>query len=320
MPAFATHYIFARKLEDKIREYDKELDFCPEAFYFGTQGPDFLFAHRIWRTAWNGNNLMSLGSELHHCDAAKLFGEMQKYLNTQNCDKSVVKSYIYGFICHYSLDRTAHPYIYAAQKEMTEVKGLQNVKSMSVHSTIEYNIDTLLLRTELGHTDGRKFNEASTLTNDPYIIEELSKLMFCCVPAVIDRKVSLDDYRTAFNDMYMVMGLKYDPTGIKRRILRTVGAPVRKKIGPILTAMMRQKKSDNGWDYLNLRHKKWTMVFDSRQSFTTSFMDLFRFALDDAFELIKAFNEGDAAEAVERITGNMSFDTGVRFDITEPIA
>ncbi|MDD6021508.1 MAG: zinc dependent phospholipase C family protein [Oscillospiraceae bacterium] len=319
MPAFASHYIFARSLKDKIQEYDKDIKLSQTALYYGTQGPDFLFSHRIWRMAWGGKTLKSLGSQLHHCDIVRMFGLMKEYLENEPCDRDIVKSYIYGYICHYALDRNTHPFIYSVQKALTEAKGYQKAIPFSIHNIVEFNIDVFLLRSELGYTDGRKFCAADTVPKDEHVIDEISLLMAYVVPKVNGNSAGAGEYAEAFRDMGTAHKVLTDKNGVKRKVLNIVQQPIKPFIGPLLISMIRQEKPDSEWDYMNFTHKEWTMPYDSRRKSTKSFMDLYREAQTDAMQLIDAFNSGDAEKKLEELTGNMSFDTGVRYDITQPI-
>ena len=63
MPAYSTHYIFAKELKDTIEnQVDFKLD--EAAYYIGTQGPDIFFDHRVmpWML---GKSLRKTGSKLH---------------------------------------------------------------------------------------------------------------------------------------------------------------------------------------------------------------------------------------------------------------
>ena len=61
MPAYSTHYIFAKELKDTIEnQVDFKLD--EAAYYIGTQGPDIFFDHRVmpWML---GKSLRKTGSK-----------------------------------------------------------------------------------------------------------------------------------------------------------------------------------------------------------------------------------------------------------------
>lgn len=320
MPAFSTHYIFAKSIEEGITEkYD--FAFSKAAFYYGTQGPDFLFAHKTWRMVWNGENLVALGSELHHVCPSRMFALMKEYIENEPCDRDLVKSYIYGFLAHYALDRNTHPLVYAVQKQLTKAHSLEHFQPLAVHNQIELNIDTMLVKSELGYKNGIDFRVYETLDTNPYLIDEISALMAYVVPQITFCDASKDDFAEAFKLMRLGQIALGDFTGLRRKAISLIEKPLYKAIGgPIVSSLMRQKHSDNNWDYMNITHKEWSLPYDSRIKSTKSFMDLYREAQTDIFGLIDAFNEEDAEKAIREYSGDMSFDTGVRYDIKEPVA
>ena len=319
MPAFTTHYLLIKSIEDKIKDCDKDLKLNEKALVYGAQGPDIFFCHEVWKTIWNGNNLFTLGSSMHECETSKLFSLMKDYLYNEDCDRDIVESYIYGFLSHYSLDRLAHPYIYSIQDRVIKEDHYEHYIPNSVHGYIESMIDTDMLKLELGMEDGRKFKGQDFISGDKHLIEEMSKLMAYVVPKMFNLNFDIEEYRKSYRHTLLVQKLLYDPKGIKHKILMKLGTPIRNKIGPRVTGMFRPEKSDGRWDYMNYAHEKWTMVYDRKQCFTKSFKDLFDEAKVDTINLINAFNSPNPAKAIRDIAGDMSFDTGLRYDIKEPI-
>lgn len=109
MPAYSTHYIFAKELKEEIEnQVDFKLD--EAAYYIGTQGPDIFFDHRImpWML---GKSLRKTGSKLHRAKPSEIFENMREYISKSN-QIEIAKSYATGFILHYVLDRNCHPYVY----------------------------------------------------------------------------------------------------------------------------------------------------------------------------------------------------------------
>lgn len=321
MPAPATHYIFAKSIEEKVAALESDFSFSKAAFYYGTQGPDFLFSHKVWRMAWNGENLVELGSVLHHTCPSKMFSLMKEYLENEPCDRDLVKSYIYGFLAHYALDRKTHPLIFAVQKAFTEANDLGDYRPIVVHNIIELNIDALLVRSELGFERAIDFRLHEFFDRNPYLIDEMAKLMEYVVPKLVFCDASKEDFADAFNNMRMGQKALGDRTGKRRKLIGVLEKPIKKPLGgPLLSSLMRQPRCDNNWDYMNITHKEWKLVFDSRVHSSKSFIDLYREAQDDVFGLIKAFSEENCEEAIKKYSGDISFDTGVRYDIKEPLA
>ena len=82
MPAYSTHYIFAKELKDTIEnQVDFKLD--EAAYYIGTQGPDIFFDHRImpWML---GKSLRKTGSKLHRAKPSEIFENMREYISKPN--------------------------------------------------------------------------------------------------------------------------------------------------------------------------------------------------------------------------------------------
>lgn len=315
MPAFSTHYIFANSLIKDIRAADPQLHLCVPAVYYGTQGPDFLFAHRILPTM-KGKSLKELGSQLHHCDPSRLFYYMGEYLRRENCDKSIVKSYIYGFICHFSLDRTTHPYVYAIQKKMTAIYGYEKFPTLVMHNKIELNIDMLLLRDFLKTEDTRSFRTDSTLSGNERLIDELGRLMAYVVPLVNGNASSASDYSTGYRDMKTVQRFLTDDRGWLNPAAAILQLPIKPFMGPIATSFLRHKRPDMQWDYLNLAKQPWVIPAQPEKTSTQSFHELFALAQKDAINIISSFDDAmDGRADFDTLTGNMSFDTGARFDV-----
>ncbi|MCQ2463041.1 MAG: zinc dependent phospholipase C family protein [Clostridia bacterium] len=315
MPAFSTHYLFANSLKERIAQADTNLELCVPALYYGTQGPDFMFQHRI--LPWmKGKCRRNLASKLHHCDPAKLFFYMGEYLNTADCDKNIVKSYIYGFICHFSLDRIAHPYVYSVQKKITPMLGAEDYPGFVVHNRIELNIDALLLEEFLGSRDTRSFHTDKTLLDDERLISEIGKLMGYAAPKVIDDNSGADVYTQGLYDMRYMQSLLSDARPWLRPTLEAIQLPIRPFMGKAGTSFLRPRKPDMLWDWLNNAKSVWYGAAYPDVPRTESFKELFEAAQDDAINIISKFDLAmQGKESFDELTENMDFDSGTRFDI-----
>ena len=127
MPAFSTHYLFAKEMmEDLRRAADFPLN--KDAVLIGTQGPDIFFFHRAlpWQ---KGKMLRKAGSAMHRAKCGEILDCFRRCCD-QKKDNSIAKSYVYGFILHYALDRICHPYIYFVQNRITQKFPKLNGKVM----------------------------------------------------------------------------------------------------------------------------------------------------------------------------------------------
>ena len=98
MPAFSTHYLFARELMEQIEAMTPETRLDPDAVYYGTQGPDVLFFHRILPTM-PGKSCNPAGSRMHRANPNVLFEAMLRYAQAlPEAGRDQALSYIYGFL------------------------------------------------------------------------------------------------------------------------------------------------------------------------------------------------------------------------------
>ena len=118
MPAYCTHYIFACELLPALTEL-AGFDLNRDAVMLGTQGPDVFFFHRI--APWMpGRSQRKIGSRLHRAKPGDILDAMAEYCTRCSTEKNIARSYAYGFILHYALDRQCHPFVYAKQQELAD--------------------------------------------------------------------------------------------------------------------------------------------------------------------------------------------------------
>lgn len=303
MPAFASHYIFAKEMMPFLKE-TADFETNESAVYFGAQGPDIFFFHRVF--PWMpGKSLRKYGSILHRTKPETIFESMRAYCKTSgNC--SIVKSYVYGFILHYALDRNCHPYVYYLQNEMTKKHKLTNPHT--AHNTIESAMDTYLLNKRLSVKEPEKFRTADTLVYDKNVMREIGIFLKDIIAGTLGKKMTQKQGYTALEDTGRIQKVLYDPFGIKRLLIR----PVETVIAPFsrnfkFTAMLRPKDLEKAKKYANIENNEWESPYSSGVR-KESFEALFELSKKDAREMILSFQAGKDCRA---ITQNKSFLTGV---------
>lgn len=131
MPTTYAHLRFGQEvfrllpstLQEEIAQYLR-------LYQTGQHGPDILFYYR----PYHKNALSSYGSELHNETGKQVFQRFRQYLKREKIEPTALKVYIFGFLCHYALDKYCHPYVY----------HIQDVTNLS-HSEIEAEFDRMLL-------------------------------------------------------------------------------------------------------------------------------------------------------------------------------
>ncbi|MDR2108279.1 MAG: hypothetical protein LBP28_02295 [Coriobacteriales bacterium] len=234
MPAFITHDLFGRQL---LRFVEKDVpqpsparpslpsphpaatSAAGRAFLLGNQGPDpFFFAllssqlvtlKRLGSLLHNQRILQTLEALLDYCDRAP------------NSERAVLRAYVAGYLCHHSLDSTAHPFVYAQQYALCAagVAELDDRDGDVVHGLIEADLDALTLHRLRGQTI-RTFRPARELPHAEAATLAALDALYCHVAErVFDLKIALGAFSRCVADMRLTLHALYSPRGIKRSLL-----------------------------------------------------------------------------------------------------
>ena len=133
MPAAYAHYIFGDRVLAQLPEHLRVMvDGSPRSralYNIGVQGPDFFYFYHLYHPF---NPVSSVGIQMHHSQAAPFFEQARKKLQ-KKFDPDLY-AYVLGFITHFMLDSTCHPYILDRMK-----------KSVATHHEIESEFDRMLM-------------------------------------------------------------------------------------------------------------------------------------------------------------------------------
>lgn len=127
MPATYTHYHFGRLVFHHLpSKYQHLISRHRDLYDIGQHGPDILFYHYPLKE----NKVMRLGYNMHHEQGRQFFLEASQLHHCNEADLA----YLYGFICHFTLDAFCHPYV----ERYIEEEGIS-------HFEIEMQLDRYLL-------------------------------------------------------------------------------------------------------------------------------------------------------------------------------
>ena len=120
MPAIFTHLQFGKDVIASLPpSFSNLVAKYPQCFYVGTQGPDLLFYYKplsgkknaTRRKAWYYHDDLPSGA-LFLRGAKALVEDKENYDAQGNfTPQSKEAAYLLGFLCHFCLDYTTHPYI-----------------------------------------------------------------------------------------------------------------------------------------------------------------------------------------------------------------
>lgn len=289
MPACITHYQFAQDVLNRLDSPPAD----QTAFFWGAQGPDFLFCHRYFQaSAHKGTpSLQEYGSALHKTPPSQTLSALREFLSRRG--NPAYLSYVLGFVCHYALDSTAHPYVNARAAQLAAQRPDENNSTM--HGEIESALDAIVLRWKTGALPSQVRLKELFPKNEG-VQRQIACLYRELLFAVYGQDVPEDSLYQATGDAHFLFACSTDRTGLKRSIFHWLerGRP------HYITAHLVPLTEDPEPDYANTQHEEWVWKdFSSRQDF----FQLYEQALELAVELGNHFDTVDFKKA----TGDRPF-------------
>ena len=270
MPAAITHYFHGKQVA-------KQLNLTAgNAFTLGCQGPDFWFCHRFF--PWQrGKKEVEFGEFLHTTPPDTLLGYMQEIV--ENAHDPVLRAYFCGFLCHYALDRTCHPYVNALAEQLNQTNSGQ-MESI-FHNEIESAIDVIILRRETGKLPGA-FRLQDTMPCEKAMTQSVAPL-YAELSSRYERPIARDVVEQAIRDAHTAFSALRDRFGLEYRFVRLVEGKGKRSLSCHFRPMLEAADVD----YINLSGQVWKDKEGCEH--TEDFFALFDFAVTDAAFLIKKF-------------------------------
>lgn len=265
MADFITHHLFGKQVLTVFpASVQKMAEDYPACFYWGCQGPDPLFFRKILL----GSPLHALGNRMHSEKTDELFSAMlQGVRSLSDTAHNISAAYFFGFLCHYALDSTIHPYVYCRQEQICSADP--RLSSSAVHCQIESDIDCLLYE-RLYHEPVITF-----VPTDYYVLEPEEKAVIAALLHMILRRVygetvSLRNLRRSFDEALSWQTFFYSDAQRIYRSARRIENYIGR--GALLTGHM--KAGHPAWDALNEQHIPWQNIWNLQEIRTESVLNL----------------------------------------------
>ncbi len=313
MPAIVTHSFFADDVLKDIGDslLKNEISSRRDLFYLGAQGPDIFFYYKA--NPWiRYDGIEKLGNIMHESMVDSFFKESFGYLDSLTEDNGFydLLTYLVGYMCHYFLDRTAHPLIhYSAGIDNRLTRATR--KYYNHHRRLESTIDYFsLIRRAVDPVSFKSYELVSLRKRfEPVLIGYYIFIL----DKVYDIVITPEQVRSAIHDISKVLKYLYDPTGLKFLIFRLLELFMGGR--DEITSSMLPRKLKNGLDYLNLGHRTWIHPCGINSKSNASFWDLYTEALNEtskSMDLISNYLEsGRLPNGLIEMTGNISYSTGI---------
>lgn len=304
MPAMLTHHLFGRSVLARSNNQKFATRDARDAFLLGNQGPDPLFyATRSFAMA----QVKTLGSRMHDNNEnivayLEAWRGILDHASALDHEREILEAYISGFLCHFALDRTAHPLVFAYEHAICHagVEGLKPEDRSCVHGQIETDLDTFMLYQLTGRTIGEYYIPKQVLYSSKAALALVDRL-YRAAACVYGMRVPRDCFSLGVRDMRTAVKLLYSPGGTKRKTLGFLERAVRPH--SLLQAMSHYPQAASGTWLANEEHATWLHP-ETRKESNSSFKQLFDEALDTA-----VYDEARFAEGVPiaKITGGLNF-------------
>lgn len=305
MPAILTHDFFGKDVYAELFEAIGGTKDESDAFLLGNQGPDPLFY------SFANPRLQAfgrLGSIMHDEKPSELLHGMKQATSLlPEEDLSVARAYTAGFLCHYLLDSTVHPFVYACEYAACDagVEGLSRDDGNEVHAVIESEIDEMVLFTKREETVATYIPHRNVLHGSKRVLDAISRLYVYCAITVYGQAVPEKLYSSAVRYFRLGQRVLDSPVGIKRALIGKAEELVRPH--SFLRSMSHRAIASTECQFDNRDRHAWKNPFTGEVR-KASFWDLYDEALARAMRHVPEILETKfSLEEAREVTGERNF-------------
>jgi len=308
MPSLATHFLFGQDIFKKSdRSIQETIKKSSGAFRLGLQGPDIFFYDLLHSVIARSKNI---GTKMHTQRTDIFFYHYIDYLKDYNLDKNATAiSYLYGMLCHYSLDCISHPFVYYFTNLHDKSPEGKN-KSLSIHCQFESDIDELLYMDRNGENicDVKRSRFMDISQKE---IDVISPIIAHAISETYRSDITANYVKGSIKRCLKINRLLNNRYGIKKPVIGFIEKPIMgNHIG---TSLMFNRKLPSR-ACLNEKYEEWHIPFNNKVMHS-SFMDLYRHGMADATRLVQmasdVINKKCAISKFISSTGGMSYHTGL---------
>ncbi len=305
MPAIITHDTFGRETYDELHSLIGGSQDEVDAFLLGNQGPDPLFYSVTSRRL---RSVHRLGSRMHCERPSELLVAFKQSLRLlDERDRRIGRAYALGFLCHYLLDSTMHPFVHWQEYEACDAgePGLDRNDSHEVHAVIESELDELVLFVKRGETVATFNPSREILKADDHVLSVISKMYAYAAMTEFGLIIPEDAFEASVKRFRRIQALFHSRRGRKRDAIARAEELVRRY--SFYRAMSPRAAALEESAFDNRAHVLWKNPFTGEES-TDSFWDRYDTARARTKAALEAFaSEGFDLEAARAITDDLDF-------------
>ncbi len=309
MPATITHAYFVKDVIDILPDDIKNnLNLC-RSMMFG-QSTDSLMFYNLF-SLLPGKKIRDFQGFFHNNNTQDFFINLLRYIKDNNIHDIDTYSFLVGFICHYALDSTIHPFI-IYKTGIFDKNNRFTYKYNNVHAFMEAFIDNdMVYRRE--KTNPYKFNIGSFCFDTKPFSKDLNNTIdFSFYNTYKLNDMNKIYYKSIKQMKYSLELFRRDPYGIKKFMYKLLDTFTTKRTYRF-EAISYHYNLEDRHDYLNLDHRMWRNPTTYNMTSTESFPDLYFKAIKKAKVMVCAsfdYLDNKGIE-LEKVFDNTSYVTGL---------
>lgn len=278
----------------------------------------YNLGHDIYFYSLNIHNrkIKNIGKYMHKHNTKDFFINTIKYIKDNHLENNYeIISYLYGYIGHYALDSTVHPYI-TYKAGYFNKKKKESYKYNAKHAEFENYIDAYYINKHENMIPN-KFKVHKFCFNTK-VSDELKKMIDYTMYKTYGFTNMGDAFKRGLINMKVSYKLfRYDPFKIKKSVYKTIDLFTTKKTTKLYPGTYSFNLNNNDY-YLNLNHKKWNHPRYKNETYTYSFLDLYNNALKMALDIIDGVNkvlyENAPMKILNELFLDISYSSGKKCD------
>ncbi len=299
MPNIYSHYFCGRDALPLMQNETAALAIkYPKAYNIGCQGPDIFFYFRFW--PWTKSyGLPDAGRMIHNYNTGAFFEKCLDHIRglKDEAEKQKAMAYIFGFLCHYSLDTTVHPFIWYF------------CGRRKYHTLLETHIDSaLLLYKGLSIEKLPAYTLLNVSEDEKRVADDLLCHALKSAHGYMLKKgfavEAISNMRTAVKALHDPKGRKYKFASSLERILDKEAA---------FTLVVYPPRPPEEYDFLNMQKRIWQPPWGGGES-GESYIELLETASSKAAKLCDSAYLAIATDGYDgfgELLGDLSFTTGL---------
>jgi len=312
MPATITHAYFAKDLYEVLPEgITSKLDLGRVKMFAQSTDP-IIFYNLL--SLKPGKDLRKFQKYFHNHKSRDFFINLLEYVKKNKIDDPDTYSFIVGFISHYVLDSTCHPYI-IYKAGIFDRKNKDTYKYNGLHHFMEVFIDNDLIKRR-ENVNPYKFNFTKFCFKTNKFSNDLNNTIDYAFDTTFNVKSMSKKYYKSLKQMKTALRLcRKDRFGIKKFFYKLFDTITPRSVFRFECVSYHYPLEDKH-NYLNNNHTMWNNPADESIKSNESFVDLYLKSLENSRDkVIKVFDYLNGKDIdLNKVFLNESYSSGLDCD------